>query len=705
MSDLLNLLADCATGEDARKKGALDKALMALVEDPWMAHSIVFPHRHPDESCDAHMALVGDLWRGEARWNIEGFRGIGKTSLAEEAVLLRCILRLHRNFVIIGSSHTRACDRLGSIKNQCIINPVIEALFGSLVGQPWQEDRILLSNGVFLQAMGRDQSTLGIKWNDARPDGFLIDDVEDPEEKRSDPEREETYRWLIQTFLPSLDHPLRSWGRHLGTRRGVGSLAERLEKSGWGTSRYPIEHLNEAGERTATWPAKFPLPVIDQMKLAYRSDLATYEEEYMCLAGQGGSSRVFTRDMLRCEPRVRSWENVYIMYDPARTVGRKAATTGKAAWSYVGPRIVFWEVRAEEWLPDQIIDDIFGSNELHQPVFVGFEQDGLNQWALQPIRTEMLKRRVTLPLLPIKAPKAKLDFISGLRQYMVNGEMVFAGQPEMFQDALDQFLSFPRGRIDAPNACAYALLLRPGAAIYENFPEEAIAPDLRSAAGSPAYLAANSDGAVVAAALVQRIDGEIRILADWVREGSPAEVCADIHAEAALAADTTMLRSVLEYGSGPDLYKIPIQRTVTSRRGVTWTVPAWHMETYRNVGLVAAIRAVPALAAIGGAAEKGRTLVSDLLSRRRAGRPAVLVSPNARWTLRAFAGGYARAIGNRAIALAEPEAGIYRVLMEGIEAFAAIGSGLDEDEDDAQPFSTTRGGVAYRSALPSAGRP
>jgi|SRR5215472_1631212 len=688
-----------------RKPPAHESLIAIFSENRWLAHQQLFAHRHTDEPCKAHAELIEAIYKAHPRQVIEGFRGLGKSTYLEEAAVLRACLHEFRYMVIVSASEKLAKARLASIKNEFVINDQLISTFGMLkaASKTWQETRIVLANGCCLEAIGRDQSITGLKYLDHRPDAALVDDVEDPQEIRTDAERESTWRWFTRTFLLALDNPHLSWVRVLGTRRGVGSLPERCEKARWPTLKLPIEYLDDNGDRNATWPAKFSLRAIDALKRdEYAGDLQGWNEEMMCEPAAEGA-RIFSRSLLRCEPKVRSWQAVYAMYDPARTVGRKAATTGKAVWSYIGNRIVFWHASAHEWMPDQIIDDLFATHAEYELTWEGFEEDGLNEWARQPIRAEMLKRRVMLPLLPVRAPKGKLDFIRGLQHWMTAGEITFAGSEPEFKDVFDQFLSFPSGRIDAPNACAYALLLRPGAPIYEAFDEAHVSPTLAPDIGRPAFLAANSDGALVVAALVQRTDGELRILADWVREGSPQEVIADIHTEACLAAGTTVLRTVTEYGEGSDIYKVPVTRQIVNRRPVTWVVPAWHKETYRNVGLVQSIRAVPTTPAIGGDLERGRAAVSEMLARRGAnGRPRLLVSPYARWTLRGFAGGYARPVGDRGMAGREADAGIYRLLFEGLEAFAAIGAGAEEN-DEQQPLSYTRSGVAYRSALATRG--
>lgn len=74
--------------------------------------------------------------------------------------------------------------------------------------------------------------------------------------------------------------------------------------------------------------------------------------------------------------------------------------------------------------------------------------------------------------------------------------------------------------------------------------------------------------------------------------------------------------------------------------------------------------------------------------------PAIAIHPKARWTLRAFAGGYARDIDK-----AEPADNAYTVLMAGLEAFAGLLRGGTQPLDEQPQFAYTEDGRKYISAL------
>ena len=699
--------------EDAELTGLLRH----LHDDRWFAHRYLFAHRHPEESAPAHRELVEAIHGPAPRLNIEGFRRIGKTTTAEEAILLKAAFREFHNLVIIGPSFPRACDRVEAIANEIDVNPYFDerdGLFGKLRGEVWQSGKIVLAGDVCIQALGRDQAITGLKWRQWRPDAFLIDDIEDPEETRTDAEREQTWRWLMQTFLPCLDDVLLTWGRFLGTRRGKNSLPERLENSGVPTVKFPIESIGEPtlehpnGERVPTWPAMFPLVKIDQIKELYRGDMSLFAQEYMCEA-VSASDRRFERGMFRYEPRERSWEGVYAFVDPRRASGKQAASLGWAVWSWVNRRLVVWASGSEFIAPDETVALIFDIAERFDPIWVMAELDGLEEWLAQPIRQEQVRRGYSIPIKGIHAISGtrgggQTAFIEGLQPLFKAGEVIFAQQ----QPALEaQLLSFPHGIRDTANALAYSQTKDGGGAVrsvYDAFTDDHVVEGVSLAAGHPLAIAGNATGAMTCAVLVQAFEKKLRILADWVMEGPPAERAVDIVQAAAQAIDSSKVVAVPVARPWDDMLKLPApDRMLTRPNRPYWVVPEHHSDRLMNVGLMQAVRAAPAEVRSGGQKVAGSLYLRDALSRMVRGMQAVEISPNARWTLRALAGGYSRQMV-RGKLQDEAEEGPYRLLMEGLEAFCGlVGAGAEEsDADQGQNMRIDeRTGRAYASAMPA----
>src|SRR6185436_10317583 len=158
------------------------------------------------------------------------------------------------------------------------------------------------------------------------------------------------------------------------------------------------------------------LAKVDRERAGYErvGELAIWQREMMCQVFSE-ADRVFTREMIRVSPRERTWQPVYAMIDPARTVGRGSASTGWAVWSWVNNRLVVWGADAQLLLPDEIVALAFDIAERFDPVWVGVELDGLEQFLMQPLRQEMVRRGTYLPVRGIRAPRGKIDFIRGLQ--------------------------------------------------------------------------------------------------------------------------------------------------------------------------------------------------------------------------------------------------------------------------------------------------
>jgi hypothetical protein len=213
---------------------------------------------------------------------------------------------------------------------------------------------------------------------------------------------------------------------------------------------------------------------------------------------------------------------------------------------------------------------------------------------------------------------------------------------------------------------------------------------------------------MTAAVLLQAHDGGLTVLADWVAEGSPAELVHTIYIEACTRVDTQRFgQAIPKPRSWDEMLKISGPSQVSLRTPPVWVMPPVHGEKYTNVGLAQAVRGLPAEVRFGGDQPQGALHLHDLLGRSSRGMPVVEVASTAKWTLRALSGGYTRAL-IRGRLQDHAEEGPYRLLMEGLESFVAIlRSGLaekDETEDMEQHYATDHLGRRYKTAMPQRDR-
>jgi len=642
--------------------------IVRLGLDHRLAHQALFPHRHPDATPPFHFEIIDDLHGPSHRVLELAFRGAAKSTIAEEYIAIDACYQRFKNFIIVGESATRAVERLGAIKHEIDFNEHINTLFGGLHGKTWNEDKIELMNGVVIQAFGRGQSMRGVKHNDVRPDGCLIDDIEDEESVNTPEGRDKTQRWLMRTLLPALAPGAKV--RMLANMLDPDCLAVRLRKTGvWTVREYPWEYVGADGQRRAIWPARFSLEHIDTTRHEYEEAgmLNEYQQEYMVQAVDP-STRVFTSAMIKVEPQVKSWQPTYAMYDPARSVKVTSAHTGKVVFSWVGTKLVIWEGDGQLWMPDKIIDDMFATNDQYQPIKIGVEKEGLEEFILQPLRAEQTRRQQIIPVEVMPAPVGKLAFIRSLQPFFAADEVVFAKDlPVLMQ----QLLSFPTGRIDVPNALAYALRMRPGLPVYENFSVNNVVDGMKLTKGSACYLVLGATRQFTTAIAVQILGNQVRVIGDWVREGDPGAGLDGILTEA---------------------------RLLCGQRFTLYAGPQ-HWNAYDPIGLQPAARKLQTSIKTGGDVAAGREELRKRIEGLTHGRPQLEISTVARWTLNGFAGGYARKVVKGGGVEGMADDNVYRVLMEGLETFAAAASGaLARDGEDTPNYATDAQGRRYLSA-------
>ena len=651
-----------------------EELIVRLGRDHRLAHETLFGHRHTNETPPFHYDMIDDLHSDVPRIAQWAFRNAAKTTRAEEAVIIKGLYRRHHNMLLIGESEERAAERLAAIKHEFEYNEHIEALFGPMMGAKWHETFAELSNGVVIQAKGRGQSLRGTKHLEHRPDFVLIDDIENEENVRTVEFRDQTERYIIRVVIPAMaspDNPVRALLNMLDPDCLVVRLAKR---KGWVVKKYPIEYVDPAAGRKAMWEDKFPLPAIDGIMAEFEeAGMANeYQQEYMGEA-MDPSARVFTSASMKVEPTARTWHPTYAMYDPARTTGVKSAHTGKVVFSWVGTKLIVWEGDGQLWMPSEIIDDMFATSSTYSPIAIGVEKTGLEEFIMQPLRTEQVKRHMILPLRVMPAPVGKISFIKSLQPYFSAGEVIFAKDLPVLKQ---QLLSFPTGRIDVPNALAYALRMRPGLPIYENFTHRNVAEELPVLRNAGCFLVLGATRQYTTAVLCQISGTGLRVVTDWVREGDPGNTLEDILVET---------------------------RLLTTEKPAVFAGQQ-HWNTYDTVGLRAACHRLKVTLRTAGDPVVGREDLRKKIDALSHGAPALQVSTRARWTLNAFSGGYARSIksGSSDI-VGVADDGPYKTLMEGLEAFiAATVTGAVGDSGDQRNYAIDGvTGRKYLSAKPT----
>jgi len=367
--------------------------LRVLSEDRALASTIIFGHRHPQETPPFHVQVM-DLWRGADEFLvIQAFREAGKSTLSEEFLLLEACFGNFRYALVFGETYTKACQRLAAMKHEALVNDKLRQLFGTIKGHPWTENQIGLANGVLIEAHGWEEEIRGYKWLDARPDRAYLDDIENKTMVSNTEQVDRTWRKLNTELIPALDRMTRKV-RITGTPLADDCLLARCERSkAWVTAKFPMVTARGVSgvdavdhpQAAAMWPQRYSLAWArsEKERFAESGLLREWVQEYQLIAAQT-QGKPFIEEQIRYEdiapiqyaPRV-------LIVDPARTTAvGKSDRTGRVVASRVGTRIYVHESSGEYWKPDQVVADCFDTSGRHDDCEVAIERNSLDEWLM-----------------------------------------------------------------------------------------------------------------------------------------------------------------------------------------------------------------------------------------------------------------------------------------------------------------------------------
>lgn len=656
-----------------------EELLELYSRDRIYAHKVLFAHRHKEESPEFHTHLLNAFYSDNPLVVAEAFRGSAKSTLLEEVTCLKALFQEIRFGLFLGNSFTNACSRLASVKDELTNNDALIELFGDQHGSVWSEGEIVLANGIKLQALGARQSMRGVKHNDERPDFGAIDDLEDEEMVATPQAIIKNRRWLNGTLLPAFNPKTRQI-RWVGTPLDPNCLIEqKMTDKAWVSLRFPALYIDGDGAERSTWEERFSTEHLHKIKQSYidEGSLTEFEQEYMCRA-ESAAMKPFKPEVIPTPQAIpATWMAKTLVVDPARKgqarpdQQRKLSRTGYSVHGWLGNKLVVFEGFGSFDDPTKIIDTLFKLDDEYEFMEIAIEKDGLEEFLMQPIRNEMLKRGRALPIVPVMAPKNKDVFITGLQNFYVANDVIHTKQ---MPDLVGELLQFPSGRKDVPNALAYALKLRSGQPIYEDFRDMHVNETLDLEPSRPVYLAISARETMTAAVMLQYLDGAVRVVKDWLKNLPPLECLQDIVAEAAVHAG----------------------------RKLIMTAPLEQHETYTNYGLPAAARqnrfeilpTVKAKDCLG--------TLRDFLRKTVRGEPGFMVDMGARWVLNGMAGGYGRKLTKAGVIQDKPAENEYQIVCEAIEAFVVWVSTMQEvrDNDPNRRYDTTPDGRTFLTTLP-----
>jgi len=661
-----------------------DKTLLAAISaDRALGCSIVFAHRHTHLSPAMHLEII-DLWRCQDELVlIEAFRDAAKSTLSEEFL---CLEGAYGNFhytLLIGETYAKACQRLESIAFEARHNVKLKALFGKVLEKKPIENKVWFASGAMIEAVGWEQELRGYKHRDRRPDRAYLDDIENLERVRSIEAVDATMRKIWRELIPAMDSANRKV-RITQTPLAADCMVVRLKATpDFITRSFPVANGDLDDPKTeSAWPDRFPMEWIraERDRYAAAGMLREFMQERM-LQVDSAHTKPFTEEMLRAvDVAPCAWLPKIAIFDPARTASlSKSDRTGKVVVSRLGSQIIVHESAGEFWKPDAIRKDVFDTVEKHH-CEVGIEKNSLDEFLLQPIRFEMLRRGVFFSLKGLQAPqdRNKQSFIMGLHPFFAAGDVVFVGGRGSHPQLTAELLNFPGGRLDILNALAYSLRMFAGQPVYEDFGDENVLEALPAHAGETVYCAWNASPAEVVCVAMTRSGRHYSVCADWAAGGPTLDAAR---------------------GIALDL------RVKYARARLETYVPSELHDNWSRIALVPALRELKFTPFRAEHVAQARGSLAELIRATVRRRRCLTVDAGARNTIAALAGGYKFPVGAGGKSGAEPEPGVARLTAESIECLIST---LQRGAADAKPEGAHYGvnvqGQSYMTALPHRNR-
>jgi len=449
---------------------AASKARRALPFLEWCRTYL--PHYFDCEFAPFHGRMADAVGEPGMPTFVCAFRGAGKSALLALARPLYRALRSEAPYFIYGSQVQKlAAQNMDFVRLELERNPRIAGDYGDIevsgAEAEWTVGLALPDTSARFEAFGIGMSPRGRRFVEHRPLEFIGDDLEDAELARN-PEREQNlWDWLMDEVLPALE-PGQFGFTVLGTMFGgdcmmqrAARLAQKADAGGRPLVRTFLQKVAEDG--LSVWPERFDDAVLARVRatIGLRNWLRNYalEAEDPTKPFQArwiGAYRPEEEDLRRLD--------VVAFLDPAVSAdGCPRALVAVGADRATGARYVL-DAWIERGSPMEMLGKLFEFNRRLRPRVMGIESNGGYALIKPLLATEEASRAERLPVRYVNHSVPKALRIEALCSQFESGRWLFPQNPRPGVKTLEeQFLSYPDGYVDGPDAAAGCDELLPSA--------------------------------------------------------------------------------------------------------------------------------------------------------------------------------------------------------------------------------------------------
>jgi hypothetical protein len=444
--------------------------LDCMTKTPVMA-KVFFPHHFKRPFSKDHNKVFELLDNDNDRLVAMALpRGYGKTTIVGVPFVGRKVLYREVHYVLyISCTISKAIRDVKNLSVELTTNEDIIKTFGNIKGEQWAEGSGVLetNTGILIEALGAGSQVRGRKYKEHRPDLIVVDDLEDPEQVRSDERRAYLKEWFFSDLLGSVD--LNSTRVILiGTILADNSLLAELINESKGDpdgidevevtafdktelfKTIRLEAFNDNLE--SNWPEYMSNEKVAAKYKAYeqRGLLDLLFREYRNLAIARVSAMFQEAYFKRYDDKPefnKTCENVIIV-DPAKTTNVKSAYTAilGVGLDVVNNKIYLRDCVNKRINPDETYIEACDMADRIGARIIGLKVTSLNLYITYPFQNYIKTRKRYYELVEIKERADKDERIGALMPFYRMGAIYHNELIHIRSPLETQLLAHPRGK-------------------------------------------------------------------------------------------------------------------------------------------------------------------------------------------------------------------------------------------------------------------
>ncbi len=446
--------------------GEMEDLLARCYTDLALFGRTFFPERFYRPFSKLHHQIFELIQSKHQKVCIAAPRGFGKTSTINMLLPAHQIVFSDAKYIVpVSCTANAAVEQSENLKMEMMSNEDLIKFFGILKSDSWSKEKWQTSTGIQIYPRGSGQQIRGMLYRNYRPDLFVVDDLEDPEDVRNEETRKKQWEWFHADLLGAVDKGSQNWRVIvIGTVLHEDSLLNNLfEDSSW-------EHLRLSlcdDNYKSFWPSYMTDEQVKGLAEDFRrnGDLDIFYREYrnMPISTEDAifSSKHFryyeeTDESFQDQLQKGDIENI-VLVDPAKTVKMSSddsAIVGVGVNTKLNS-IYYRDCVSGKFMPDEIYEHAINMCDKLGSFVLGIEVNSLNEFILYPLRNELARRgKSYIHIVELKPRDKKENRISMMAPFYRQGQIYHNRSCSGPLEA--QLMSFPRSKkSDIMDAFAY----------------------------------------------------------------------------------------------------------------------------------------------------------------------------------------------------------------------------------------------------------